>query len=152
MRNYLSLLFTFRGKITRLKYFQGTLGQWSMMFLGCICLFLPALFAAAATSIGDVQAQTINALQTNQTIPKLVTATLFLAGLVFLTMAIITKFALDIKRLRDIGWSTRWVLIRLLPLIVMFHVAGIIDILTLCIGFALTIVCLSIPSRLTIKQ
>ncbi|MGD9152154.1 MAG: hypothetical protein PVG30_00640 [Gammaproteobacteria bacterium] len=145
MRNYLSLLFSFRGQITRLKYFQGTLGQWGIMLCGAICLFLPALFSAAATSM-DVQAQSINALQSNQAIPKLITATLFLVGFVFFIMAIVAKFSLDIKRLRNMGWSTRWILIRLLPLIAIFHI-GIIDILTFFLGLILTIICFSVPSR-----
>lgn len=94
----MKLLFSFRGRISRMQYFAALLIFFGFMLLGCLCIFLPAILPAIGTPL---------------TVAKLLVAVSYLMGWLLIILVLFCNFPTTIKRLHDMGWS-RWLAILML--------------------------------------
>ena len=97
MNTYLNLLFSYHNKINRKTYLKGKICQIILIFPSIFFIFLAPDFF-------------LKFLHMQSNIGHLVIAISYLVGLILAIPIIIAKFALDIKRLRDIGLSAWWVI------------------------------------------
>lgn len=103
-QNFLNMLFSPQGTLSRFHYIICQLILLFLTICGLILFLYPSL-----SSLFDLARSTSNDLSWFGNI------FMTISGLGLLILCVYMAFVLDIKRLRDVGWSPWLVLLRLIP-------------------------------------